>query len=296
MRQAIRFILSSLLLVDVVVGFGPSGSLKRQPSHASRHSSTVVVSSSSSDDVDFMASLKSRVEEVSAQKLPLVVLDSMLPRQVLKIKVSNPTFIELVRSRFAQEEPYFGMTGMARLSTGEQVHLKTGVTVDIVGKPEVEEDGLKVVLKADKIFRINGEVDNHPSGGWTEARVEYLENEDDEDKIDKANDRMGLARAMSKARKLPGLVGEWIELARHRERQPGQIDRLLLDLGVMPPSEEPSQRALWVGALINPLPAMGVALEIRPSLLTARTPEQRVDVALQGIEKSIQHMRGDSLL
>lgn len=259
-------------------------------------STSLFSSGAGNDELDtFMASLQTRVEELRHPKLPLVVLDSMLPRQVLKIKVSNPTFLELVRTRLAQEEPYFGMTGLARLNTGQQVHLKTGVTVHIVGKPELEEDGsLKLVLRGDKIFRITGTVDNNKSGGWTEAQVEYLENLDDEE-ANRTDDRLALARAMAKARQLPGLVSEWMELARKKERQPGQLDRLLIDLGVMPPTHLPSKRALWVGALINPLPALGVALEVRPALLTARTPEQRVDIAVEGIEKSIRHMRGEPL-
>jgi len=290
MREAI---LTFLLLVELVASFsaGPLMAPRRRPRTRPLTSSAL---HSAADDLDFMASLKSRVAEVSDRqtKLPLVVLDSMLPRQVLKVTVKNPVFMELVRTRVAQEEPYFGMTGLARLSTGQQVHLKSGVSVDIVGKPVVDEEGLKIELRGNQLFRIVGQVEN-AEGGWTEARVEFLDNEDDESKIDIKADRMGLARSMSKARKLPGLVTEWISLALKRERHPGQIDRLLQDLGEMPPTEEPSDRAMWVGALINPLPALGVALEIRPSLLTARTPEQRVDIALAGIEKSIQHMRGD---
>jgi hypothetical protein len=67
------------------------------------------------------------------------------------------------------------------------------------------------------------------------------------------------------------LVERWVELARLRERSPRQIDTLLEDLGcdlelgrrtsfaemveaAMPPASRPSGRALWVGALINPLP------------------------------------------
>ena len=287
-------ILVFLLLLEPTAGF--FGPLPAERRAASSRSSGLC---SSADDLDFMASLKCRVEQVSDRetKLPLVVLDSMLPRQVLKIRVDNPVFLQLVRTRLAQEEPFFGMTGLARLSTGQQVHLKTGVRVDIVGKPVVDADnGLKIELRANRLFRIVGEVDNAAEGGWTEARVEFLDSEDDESKIDFEKDRLGLARAMAKARRLPGLVSEWIDLARRRERFPGQVDRLLRDLGAMPPVEEPSDRALWVGALINPIPALGVALEIRPSLLTARTPEQRVDAALAGIERSVQHMRGDQLV
>jgi Lon protease-like protein len=254
--------------------------------------------SSSEDDFDFMASLKSRVAQVSDRetKLPLVVLDSMLPRQVLKINVNNPVFMKLVRERVAEETPFFGMLGLARLATGAQVHLKSGVQVNIVGKPvvDVEDGGLQIELKAVRCFRITGEVEN-AAAGWTEARVEFLEAKDDESQI-KPQDRMELARAMANSRQLSGLADQWIALARTKQRQEGQIDKLLLDLGDMPSSEAPTDRAFWVGALINPIPAMGVALEIRPALLTAQTADERVNVALAGIQRSIKHMQGEPLI
>jgi hypothetical protein len=88
------------------------------------------------------------------------------------------------------------------------------------------------------------------------------------------------------------LVDTWIKLAKENERTQGQIDTLLQDIGDPPTSEEPSELAFWVGALINPLPGMGVAMEIRPLLLMAKTSEERVLVALKGISESIQHMAG----
>ena len=42
----------------------------------------------------------------------------------------------------------------------------------------------------------------------------------------------------------------------------------------MPPPERPTDLSLWVGAYVNPLPALGVALEIRPLLLRATTARQ----------------------
>jgi len=88
------------------------------------------------------------------------------------------------------------------------------------------------------------------------------------------------------------LVDMWLSLARQRERSPGQIDGILQDLGPMPSWKSPSECALWVGALINPIPALGVALEIRPKLLLAKTAEDRTQIALDGIWNSIQHMQG----
>jgi hypothetical protein len=258
-------------------------------------------------DDDFMAALRNRVKQVEDRetKLPLVVLDSMLPRQVLKIQVKNELLVELVKECLSKEVPFFGMLGLARLSTGEEVHLKHGVEVKIAGKPEFLDDSMKVELKAGRRFTIEGEVDN-AGKGWTEARVRFLDSEVQEEKEVKGEDRLSVARAIRRATEFTSpnmnmpdqqsLVKRWIELATENEREPGQISRLVQQLGDIPPPEEPSERALWIGALINPIPAMGVALEVRPQLLIAKKAEDRVQVALDGILKSIKHMDGSERL
>jgi Lon protease-like protein len=272
-------------------------------------------SSSSSDGAatsnndEFMASLLTRVRQVNDRetKLPLVVLDSMLPRQVLKISVSNPLFMDLVRTRIKQETPWFGMLGLARVATGESVLMKSGVQVDIVGKPAVVYGGLQLELRGSRRFRIVGEVETS-SAGWTEGRVEFQSDGDGTSSASlngigemltpsDAFTEIELAKTRTKARPLESLVKQWIQLARTKERHPGQIDQLLVDLGSMPDSQDqPTNVAFWVGALINPIPAMGVALEIRPALLTATTAEERIDIALIGIQRSIRHMQGEPLL
>ena len=51
------------------------------------------------------------------------------------------------------------------------------------------------------------------------------------------------------------------------------------------------ERSLWVGALINPLPGLGVAMEVRPLLLAAGdSPAEMVQIATEGIRGSIAHM------
>mmetsp|Transcript_11680 Transcript_11680/g.28084 ORF Transcript_11680/g.28084 Transcript_11680/m.28084 type:complete len:305 (+) Transcript_11680:30-944(+) len=254
---------------------------------------------------DFMAALRTRVKEVEDResKMALVVLDSMLPRQVLKIQVKNDLLKALVKECLENEKPFFGMLGLARISTGQQVHLKNGVEVEIIGKPEFDDDGMKLELKAGRRFSILGEVDN-AGVGWTEARVEFLDSHDQEEEEVSGEDRFGVARAIAKAESLTSpnmnmpdnlsLVDRWIQLAKENERSPGQIERLLEELGEIPAPHEPSERAFWVGALINPIPAMGVAMEIRPQLLIAKTAETRVQHALDGILKSIKHMDGSA--
>jgi ATP-dependent protease La (LON) substrate-binding domain len=289
----------------------PQQRRRHEQSYRHYYGATTDSSSSSSsnhenDNDTFMASLKSRVQQVNdrATRLPLVVLDSMLPRQVLNITItSNALLIQLMRTRIVDETPYFGMLGMTRSLAGHLVPLKSGVLVDIIGKPTVmrDQDGttyVQVILKgSSKRFRLLDPVEVTASG-WMEGRVEYFNSIDDEtESVSRGSkDRFGLARAMAKARSVPDLVQEWIALAREKERRFGQIDALLTDLGTMPTPEQPTDLSLWVGALINPLPAMGVALEIRPALLYAETAEERIMIALDGITKSIRHMRGEPLL
>ena len=63
-----------------------------------------------------------------------------------------------------------------------------------------------------------------------------------------------------------------------------------------PPSSPPGERALWVAALINPLPALGVALEIRPAVLSASTVSERLSIVTMGIRSSIGHLDGSHRL
>lgn len=268
---------------------------------------TLTLQSSSSDDDDFLASLRTRMDEVedSSTKIPLVVLDSMLPRQVLELQIRNDLLLKLVANRIERENPTFGMLGRARLSSGQMIHLTSGVEVEIEGTPDFIKDekgvGVNLVLKASRRFTILGEVANTEQG-WTEARVKFLHAEEEAEEETKTGDRMAVARAMVKAKELTSpnmnmegnlsLVDSWIKLAKLNERSNGQIDTLLEQIGEIPSSEEPSERAFWVGALINPIPAMGVATEIRPALLMAKTAEERIRIASDGILKSIRHMDG----
>ncbi len=283
------------------------------------------VKNSASDDIDnddngdedssfnFMASLSSRIAEVKNQdtSCPLVVLDCMLPRQVLRVRVNDPQVVKVVRRQLGNETPTFGMRGTMRLKedsnipsgdggilkAGQEVKLKNGVEVEIMQPPQFIEEGVLLMLRAKRRFKVLSEVENKEQG-WIDANVKYLDSkEQEEEELDTSRDPMCIQRATLKAAELTPLIDQWIELARQCEKRPGQIDMLLADIGhIPPPSTEPSERAFWVGALINPLPEMGVATGVRPELITAETALERVDIAYDGILRSIAHMDGSDPL
>lgn len=303
-------------------------------------SSTVPSTDTNNNDIDaysedtFLSSLQSRLQQVqdNSTRLPLMILDTMLPRQILQIQISHPTLKALMKHRVNEETPTLGMLGMARLSTGQTVPLKTGVEVEIIQMDKAtdvppgttsssnnKEEAWDISLRAGRRFTIEGEVDKMEEG-WTEARVKFLDSSEEEENeisaivnnpssatsTESIGDRLSVARAISKAKEFTApnmnmkdgasLVDRWIELAKQNERHPGQISTLLKQLGEIPPEHESTERALWVGALINPLPSMGVAMEIRPALLVSKKAEERVEVALEGLLKSIRHMDGSERL
>lgn len=252
---------------------------------------------SSSSDANFMASLNSRIQKVREDRLPLVVVDTMLPRQVLTLKVENESLLRLLHERMSNETPIIGITGIARLKTGQKVFLKHGVEAEITyleAPSTADPSGRKlftVQFTGQRRFTIDPDSIRSVES-WTEAAVQFLSNMDDESLLSSQDAKLSLAHAMWQSQSLQTLCyDEWIPLARQNERFPGQIDQLLEQLGPMPSSNHPTDRAFWVGALINPLPALGVAMELRPSLLAATSAQDRVEIVANGVEASIRYMK-----
>ncbi|KAL7483310.1 hypothetical protein ACHAW6_008961 [Cyclotella cf. meneghiniana] len=336
--QWLAFVIhASIVTAHEVVAFAPTR--RHRLGHASPNSAALFSNryyndfddlpsprSTSATEDPLITSLRNRQLEIeeSSTKLPLVIIDSMLPRQVLDIQLSHSTLKNLLRHRMVEmESPTLGMLGMIRTAKGF-VPLTNGVEVQIVKCGEAAsvprdttgggEEAWDVTLKATRRFALAGGVEK-TVGGWTESRVEFLDsgteiewllNQSGRGGEDSDGSRLSLARAVSKCsqftqpnRNLPdnlSIIDRWIQLAKQNERYPKQISTLLDQLGPIPPEGEPSERAFWIGALINPLPALGVAMEIRPRLLMAKGAEERVDVALEGIWGSIKHMDGSARL
>lgn len=101
------------------------------------------------------------------------------------------------------------------------------------------------------------------------------------------------AEIVSQSQALGDLVFQWKQLVKEggHERRKGQLDLIGTHLGPMPPADEPARRAVWVAGLINPIPALGVAYEIRPALLMARDTNGMLKVATEGITTSIERLR-----
>lgn len=142
---------------------------------------------------------------------------------------------------------------------------------------------------------------------WSKEEIEYLNLE---------NDTTVSIESLRKAESLVPYVEEWYNLAsnvktyqntnvtagvRIQHNQPMiKVDpdvlmrKVLKELGDRPdPLQDPTGFCFWVGALINPLPALGVSLEIRGNLLEVRTLDERLKILELGLIRSIQNLKGE---
>lgn len=140
---------------------------------------------------------------------------------------------------------------------------------------------------------------------WSLTEVEF-----DFDENEKMSQEM-----IQKAKSCVPLVDEWYNLASNEQTYQNvnvtatiriqrnkpflsvKPDKILLqvlkELGERPPVEDPTAFAFWAAALINPLPALGVSLEIRGKMLEAFTVEDRLNILESGLVRSIQNLKGE---
>ena len=110
------------------------------------------------------------------------------------------------------------------------------------------------------------------------------------------------------------MVDEWYQLAssadtyknvnvtastRIRKGHPGLwvdskalLNRALKQLGPRPSSDDPLAFCFWAAAVINPLPPLGVSLEIRGQMLEAPTMQRRMEILAIGLRRSIDNLKG----
>lgn len=248
----------------------------------------------------FLAGLMNRVGDLKSRQLelPIVVLDSTLPNQRLAISTTDQAFREMIEwcgvraTEEAGDEQFddqhkgtFGIVGVDR-QTGDAFPF--GVEA-IILTASVASDTCSVELQGGRRFTVDEVENGNTPEGVVQPRAVTLAPELDE------NDE---ASAVEAATKLLPLIEQWEALVVDggHERQPDHLELVRTHLGPRPPPERPTDLALWVGAYVNPLPALGVVLEVRPVLLAATTANERVDAALAGIASSIAHLDGSRRL
>jgi len=214
----------------------------------------------------------------------LLILDTLVPNQRLRLleAEASPSFREFCKK---EKSPIVvvGREGLSLHTRGVEVFLE-------------DTPGYTVTLAATgRIAEICDEgTDEGSRWDGRDGRVTWLGSLEDDDlalSVGKEIKEATPENIMAFSERIGDLAREWEEALRvsGRERFPGHLEGILEDLGEIP--NEPNMRALWVAGLINPLPALGVALEVRPAVLTARTTSRRLSMAEQGLRDSIDRIR-----
>lgn len=215
--------------------------------------------------------------------LPLLVIESMLPGQRLILDRAFDESLERL-AELGGEIGVFGMSARPPASSGDRdthCHLHT--------------HGVSARLQRNSLWDQWEIIAEHAiqhvgSGGSGPNGVELVQAHLTVDDVSAAD--------VEAAKALPALVDEWCEevFRMNAERFEGQLNQVVEDLGAMPSPESPGDLAFWVAALVNPLPALGVASEIRPKVLAAASVSDRLSIARAGLEGSIGHVTGRRLL
>jgi len=230
----------------------------------------------------------------------LLVLDTLVPGQRLRLDTEQPprSFED-----FCRNEQYpivvVGREGLSLHARGVEVVLEGSSGSSSSSSSTSGYNNTPVTLAATgRIAEITDEgIDEGSRWNGREGLVRWLTNLTEDDLAlsvddDKEPNEGTTKTIMALCETIGNLASEWEETVTFtgRERFPGHLRGIVEDLGCSIP-DEPNARAVWVAALINPYPALGVALEIRPAVLTARTTSRRLRIANQGLRDSIDRMR-----
>ena len=175
-----------------------------------------------------------------------------------------------------------------------------------VGQEGVNPAGVVLSTNADHSSDNNNKLSSEE---WTPLHIQVtgLEDSDVQDE-----------ETLVLANKLPALLEQWQDLAsreqtyqntkvvataRIRKGQPGLyvdpgalLRNVRAELGGAASSSllptDPTDLALFAAALINPLPPLGVAPEIRGRVLSAPTAKRRLEIVTWGVERSIRNLQG----
>jgi Lon protease-like protein len=209
--------------------------------------------------------------------IPIMILDAMLPGQVLEFGSEDPKFKKLIEHVIQTEDETFGMMGL-NPHTGTPLNI--GVTLQV--QDIKHQNGLWLVsVKGDRRLEVQGEPWLDDTNSFYIADVELVDKREE----------VGLDDAQKKHaermfKEIPKLVSQWMECV----YESGKTDRAgmarrLKDIGEMP--KQLRDRAFWTASLLNPLPALDVCMEIRPAMLACRNDYDRINLAWAGLHSSI---------
>eukprot|EP00980_Cylindrotheca_fusiformis_P003864 scaffold858_cov123-Cylindrotheca_fusiformis.AAC.40 len=162
----------------------------------------------------------------------------------------------------------------ARLESDELTFASTPegpIATSLVGERSFEVVGTPWMDKTKSFYLAKVEI--------TDRRKEFLPEESEE-------------RAMELHQKIPDQVEQFVEwMVETEQLSPEALKKYLKEVGPMPDTLR--ERAIWVGKLVNPIPALPeVCPEIRPAMLACRNDHDRLVLASTALQSSVDRLSG----
>jgi len=230
------------------------------------------------------------------RSLPLFVLEPLLPGQKMHLHVFEPRYIALTQRALTESalDKRFGMVA----ATAHRGLSMYGVTVRITDWG-TDHSGARFFLTVvgERRFRIlrTWDVDGYRNAeiAWAnDAAPDVRESSMDlaaatSADLTVANERAALPGRLM-ARECKVLIDEWCLAV---EKSTRRLDSLLDELGPVPDADQAEKLGLWCAALINPLPPLGLAPEIRLRALECTDSVERLQIVIRATESSLARMR-----
>ena len=265
----------------------------------------VVLKMSVEPDFDLLNRRVGELRSVGRQRC-VVLPEALLPGQRARLPLTDANLAALYH------KAYVANTTIGVVGTGEHGALSHGVEARVAS---LDDDaamliGMRVFERVDVEALAEAGISAYLTGDVFSADVRWVDIG--------LSDELSAARSPSRAvtlasRELGALVERWLSLTAGSggtdlggRSQQGEgsdaepesvVAHLLADLGELPSADCPSQRALWVVALINPFGRLcpdgtWPAMDVRKAILTAATPLERLSVAKTAMIDSLYKIKG----
>ena len=237
-------------------------------------------------------------EEWGRSDVPLVVCDALMPGQVLKIPRFKARWALWPYLRMNQRQwreadgrpvVEFAMVGMTENADGQTRVLTHGTLVRVAHEMAMSsKEMMQIEFVGVRRLRVTRE---WRDDGLTLAQVAWMRDE-------VADDTESARRARALGEELneeySGVLDEWMrEVVEGRwQRRQNHLRDVVAKLGARPNADAPEALSLWAAALLNPLPGLGVCLEIRPKALELTSSEERLRLCIATAQQSLRMMRG----
>ncbi|KAL3941401.1 MAG: hypothetical protein SGBAC_004230 [Bacillariaceae sp.] len=239
------------------------------------------------EDLAMLHNLRTRVVTI-----PIVLMDAILPQQELSFISEDRKAALMLKYALASETQEIGVIGFnphdgSPLNKGVTAHIAQDQLAYEIESTETSSDNMSlgIKLKGDRCFDVVGQPFMDDTHSFYLANVEITDGR----KETMTKEMVEQAEEFSSM--IPDLVGDFVYWMEKEEvmSDDDEMNEHLETLGPLP--EEWKERALWVGSLVNPVPALSdVCPDIRPALLSCRNSHDRLAVATVALRAAIDRL------